>query len=179
MKRGCIIGCLVIMVAGFVIGIGALIYDYYLANKAAAPFKVMAEQVRTACSRCETAKQISTSPYRIGRVLVVHSAGDAIGSILTKDTLTNVVAISPEQVSTLVCVGEKVLSEVGHYTSGDAAYRVSRDVCIIDWTTGNIIYKTTLRGSTPPAAKTKSGSGTGSDPEYAELPGFISSLTEK
>jgi hypothetical protein len=38
MKRGCIIGCFVIVGLMFVIGLGTLAYDFYLASKAAAAF---------------------------------------------------------------------------------------------------------------------------------------------
>jgi hypothetical protein len=179
MKRGCIIGCIVLVAACFMLGIGVLIYNYYRDKQAAAPFKVIAEQVQLACSRCSAASPISTAPYRIGKVLAVHLAGDAIGSILTDKTLTNTVAFSPEEVGTLVCVGDRIKYVAGQYTGGDEAYRISRDVCVIDWASGEVIYKTTLRGSTPPAAKTKGGMDTGSDPEGYELKEFIKKLTVK
>jgi hypothetical protein len=179
MKRGFIIGCLVVVVACFLIGIGVFIYDLYRDARAAAQFKVLAEQIRTACNRCATTNPVSNRLYRNGRVLAVHLAGDAIGAILTEETLTNTVATSPQDIGTLVCVGDRVKQVVGHYTGGDAAYRISRDVCVIDWTSGDIIFKTTLNGSSPPAAKTRGGIDMGSDPEGYELREFIKKLVAK
>ena len=179
MKRGCIIGSIAVVFACFAFGIGALIYNYCRDQQAAAPFKVIADQARSACSRCSTADPNSTVPYPSGKILAVYLTGDAIGSILTDKTLTDTIATSPADIGILVCVGERDKYVAGHYTGGDPAYRISRDVCVVDWDSGEVLYKTTLRGSSPPAAKTKGGMDTGSDPESYELKEFIRKLPVK
>lgn len=180
MRRNRISGCgYVIVPVLIVIGIVTIVLNSCAANKAAAPFKGMKDQAQAACAKCTTEEPRSTTPYRTGKVLVVHSAGDTVGHTMAEKALVGILAISPEEVGTLICVREKIQDRVSSYTSGYVAYRLSREICVIDLATDDVIYKMTLRGSSPPTTKPKGGSATGTDPEYTQLRDFILKLVEK
>lgn len=102
-------------------------------------------------------------------MLVVHNAGDAVGHPMAEKALSGILATSPEDIGTLICVGAKTQERISSSLSSYAAYRLSREICVIDWTTGEVIYKTTLQGSSPPISNPKGSSAVGSDPEYTQL----------
>lgn len=171
---GLVFGALV-----FIVAIVLFVVNSCAASRAAAPFKGLTEQAQATCAKCTSAEPLSTTPYRIGKVLVVHTAGDTVGHTMADKTLAGIVAVSPEEVGTVICVGVKTTKRINSSTSSYAAYQLSREICMIDWATGDVIYKTTLKGSAPATSRSKAGSSTGTDPEYMRLHDLIAGLTEK
>ncbi|MHB1356455.1 MAG: hypothetical protein ACYCZF_10820 [Anaerolineae bacterium] len=172
-------GGLVIGAIAIVVIIVLLVVNSCAASKAAAPFKDMEGQAQTVCAKCTSVEPLSTSPYRIGKVLVVHTAGDTVGHTMADKTLAGILAISPGEVGTVICVGAKTTKRINSSFSSYAAYQLSREICVIDWITGDVIYKTTLKGSAPATSRSKPGSSTGTDPENTRLRDFIANLPEK
>lgn len=178
-KRGCGFGCGVVIVALMLGSLAFAVVYYYQAKKAAAPFKGLTEKSQMVCSQCQKNQKV-TFPYRQGKVLVVYSAtGQTIGHTMAEKILKGIVATNPDEVQTLVCVGEQRKQQEGVYRDGAPAYRLYRDICLINWQTGEMINQRTLAGSAPPKVKNKKGADYGTDPEYYELTSFILSLTEK
>ena len=97
---------------------------------AIAPFVGMKEQVRTMCARCSTAAK-SKEAYRIGKVLVAYDTGEIDGWSMSTDYMDGLIATTPADVGTLVCVGEaeKEVDTSFKYGDGTLAYRVKRSVC--------------------------------------------------
>jgi hypothetical protein len=170
------LGCMVVVIVALVILAGSAIFRGCSANKAASTFAGMESQAREVCAKCIKGEAIGSKPYRTGKVLVVHRLGDTVSHTMVERTLKGIVASSPDEVSTYICVGPVDMQRVGEYSGGGgAAYRLSREICIIDRKTGEILYKTILTGS-PPSDFDNTGTSSGSDPEYAELTAFIRSL---
>ena len=148
--------------------------------QAAAPFRGMKQSAQTACAQGAEMQFTKTTPYRTGKVLVVHTAGDAIGHTMAEKTLEGILAVSPEEVGTLICVGEAQRHQVGTYNTGLRAFRIDRWIWIIDLATGNVNYKSILEGSSPPyEIRNGDKSNTGEDAEYTRLTNFILKLPEK
>ena len=179
-KGGCTrIGCtslIVLLIGG---AIFAMVTFSVREIRAVAPFKDSKAQYLTACSVCQQVTQDTTNPYRIGRVLVVHTDGSAVALTMANRRLKEILATSPDEVGTLICVGDAVDIKTGSYTDSSGAYRTSRDICLIDMADGKVIFRTTLRGTSPPSVKRGSESGTGSDPIGNVLTEFILSLQVK
>jgi hypothetical protein len=146
---------LVIVLVLIVIVLVIIVLNSCAASKAAAPFKGMNARTQAACVKCVTGQPKGTAPYRIDKVLMVHTAGDTIGHTMADKALVGIVAVSPEEVGTVICVGEKIQERINSSLSSYAAYQLSREICVLDWATGDVIYKTTLKGSAPPTSNHK------------------------
>ena len=172
-------GCYAIPVAMIVLIVVIIMSGGIRDSQAAAPFKGMKELAQAACAQGVETQLTNSSPYRTGKVLVVHTEGDTVGHTMAEKTLVGILAVSPEEVGTLICVGEKERHRAGTYNTGAAAYRLDRSIWVIDLATGDVIYKTILGGSSPPQIIRDGDSDTGDDPEYRVLTQFILKLPEK
>lgn len=143
---------------------------------AATPFMWMRPKALAACKACYTAQMDGTKPYRMGRVLVVNSSGAAFGLVLANKALAGIAATAPDKVGTLICVGEPVSVQMGTTPTGVKLYRIYRDVCLIEWSTGRVIYRTSLAGSQLCISSYSGDVTQGSDPFNAELIDFIVAL---
>lgn len=144
------------------------------------PFKAITMQAQTACSIGWGKEPTSTVPYRIGKILVVDAWGDVTDYLKADKVAANVVASSPEEVGTLICVGSSKELYLGKPSSRLPAYQLLRDVILVNLATGDVIYKATLKGSIPPtSADPQGGSYYGTDPEFEQLREFILALPEK
>jgi hypothetical protein len=149
------------------IGCVALIVMNIREKRAAAPFKTMTEQARTLCAQCFSPGEeppAPPAPYRQGKLLAVSAdSGEALG--LTMARLSpELGATSPEQVGTLVCVGEVQREKVWSYTDRQPGYRLHRDLCIYDVVAERVVLTDMLSGDMPPPSKQSSGAESGSDP---------------
>ncbi|MHB1356457.1 MAG: hypothetical protein ACYCZF_10830 [Anaerolineae bacterium] len=126
-----------------------LIFLGIQAIRAAAPFIWIQPTVLNACKACLSAPLDGANPYRRGRVLVVNSSGMALGLVLADKTLTGIAATSPKEVGTLIRVGDPVTVQMGVSASGAKLTQTFRDICLIDWSTKQVIYRTSLAGSKP------------------------------
>jgi hypothetical protein len=134
---------------GIGIAILPIIYLGVRASLAAAPFILMQPQALVACRACASAPLDGVTPYRHGRVLVVNQAGMALGQVMADKALAGIVAANSAEVRTLISVGDPVSVPAGISPAGVKLYRIYRDVCLIDWSTRQVLYRTSLPGSKP------------------------------
>lgn len=143
------------------------------------PLEAVKEQARTACSSGWSEGLASTTPYRIGKVLI-YTEREVIEYLSADRALTSIMAVTPEEVGTVICVGSRKEAYLGKPPSRLPAYQLLRDICIINLATGDVIYKTTLKGSIPPPSTDPQGvSYFGTDPAFSELCEFIARLPVK
>lgn len=126
-----------------------LIFLGIQAIRAAVPFIWIQPATLSACKTCSSAPLDGANPYRRGRVLVVNSSGMALGLVLADKSLVGIAATSPKEVGTLVRVGEPITVQMGVSPAGVKLTQVFRDVCLIDWSTKQVIYRTSLAGCKP------------------------------
>jgi hypothetical protein len=136
-----IIGACLALVPIIIIGVRATL--------AAAPFILLQPGAMVACRACESTPLDGTIPYRRGRVLVVNYSGMAFGQVLADQSLAGITATNTGEVGTLIAVGDPVTVQMGTAPSGAKLYMTYRDVCLIDWSTKQVIYRTSLAGSKP------------------------------
>lgn len=172
-------GCAILLVLGIVVGLTAVIITLGRNAQAALPFKGMKDQVQAICLHCSGQPLNALEPHRRGRVLVVDSTGAAIGQVMANKRLAGIRATVPNEVGSIIFVGDKEEHQTGSYTDGSEAYRVYREGCIIDLVTGNVLYRGSIRGTPPPSTKSGAGPESGSDPLNAELIAFILALPEQ
>ena len=117
---------------GFCVALVPLIILGIQAAGATAPFITMQLRALVVCRVYETAQMDGSNLYRKGHVLVVNSLGIPFGQVLANKALEGIVATAPDQVGTLICVGNPVFVQIGTAPSGDKLLRVYRDVCLIE-----------------------------------------------
>lgn len=158
--------------------------QYYRSKRAAAPFEGFEEEARAACSRCFSLseKSAGAAPYRRGKVLVVEADTGEVTTVIgvtMADLPSEVRAISPEEVGTLVCAGEVQQLQVSTYQDREPAYKLYREICIYDLTAEEVILFDTLWGGPPPPIKTEKGPKSGPDPVHRELVSLLEGLPVK
>ncbi|MCE5257565.1 MAG: hypothetical protein LLG44_00715 [Chloroflexi bacterium] len=116
---------------------------------ASTPYVTLQPRLQEACRVCSGAPLDGTKPYRIGRLLVVQPSGIPIGQIMADESLAGITAPSKNTIGTLVCVGEPVSVRIGTASCGTPLYRQYREVCLIDYATQRVLYRTNLAGSQP------------------------------
>jgi hypothetical protein len=178
------IGCGLIVLFWIVLGTIEIV-QYFQRKSAQTPFKSIAGQYQAVCKTCFS--QVSEfpklldfqvdnydyylpySPYVHDKVLVVEAVtGEAIGKTML-ELSPDIAAKNPDEVTTLVCAGEKMKLEYGTYTDKSKAYWYRRDFCIYDIPARKVILAAKINGTSPPTFKQSSESGTGSDPAYNPL----------
>jgi hypothetical protein len=172
-------GCLLFLVLLLIIGVGTMVWRSCQPDKALEPFAVIKEIARSVCNGSMQKQPISSMPYHVGKILAVRSDGEAIGHIMEFAPIQDVIAVSSQEIGTLICVGDTVLTEIDHSSERAAAYQISRDIYVVDWTTSDVIYKINLKGTLPLTPVSKVDAIAGTDPEYTLLLDFISHLPEK
>jgi hypothetical protein len=186
------IGCGLIVLLWIVFGTFEIV-QYFQRKSAQTPFKSLAGQYQAVCTTCFS--QVSEypdlltynfddvsqyySPYVRDKVLVVEAVtGEAIGKTML-ELSPEIAAKSTEEVTTLVCAGEKKKLEYGTYTDKSKAYWYRRDFCIFDIPARKVILAAKINGTSPPTFKQSSGSGNGSDPAYDPLIKILEGLPRK
>jgi hypothetical protein len=119
------------------------------AASASLPFIAMQPRLLAACKVCDTAPMDGASPYRRGSMLVVNRLGFTFGQVLADKRLGGIAATQSSKVGTIIRVGDPVAVQVGISPTGEKLYRSYRDVCLIDWSTKQVIFRTSLAGSAP------------------------------
>jgi hypothetical protein len=176
-KLDCGIVSIIILVVTF-IGICALgVVQGFRSKKVADPFVDMQTQAREICSRCSSGfLDASVDPYYRGKVLVVEArTGEVIGLTMA-DLSSEIRAAQPEEVSTLICAGDPVETQVGTYEDREAAYELNRDFCLYDLVDKRTILVETLHGGSPPPIKHEAGPKSSPDPARNELITFLNQL---
>lgn len=173
------IGCGLCLIVGTVLVVTIVVITQVQNARAAAPFKGMKDEMQALGFHCSGYAYSTVEPQRVGRVLVVDSDGRAIGRVMARTKLNGIVATSPEEVGSVLLVSDAEKTQMGTYSDGAKAFHISREVCLIDLESGDVIYRGLLMGSTPPSSKSGGGSATGSDPLPDEVLDFIAALTER
>jgi hypothetical protein len=164
--------CLAIITIGLIV---RAITEIRLTNV----FMPMKAQYQVACERSIGVKSAPGTLSISGKLLIVEMDGEAYTNTMLNPSLKNVVASDYKEVGTLLCVGPKITKRVGTYTSGTSAYRIQRDISLVDMKTVSVIGGATIYGTNPPSAKPLGGSATGSDPRVSVLAKYVRALPVK
>jgi len=136
-----LIGAVVVLVPALVLGARAFLR--------AVPFIGAQPRAAALCRACAQAPVDGTKPYRIGRVLAAQHNGIALGNVMGDARLAGIAAVRPSEVGTLICAGQAVSVTVGVSERGAPLTRQYRDICLVDWRSGEVLYRTSLAGSQP------------------------------
>jgi len=138
-----------LVVIGACVVVAPLIWLGIRAASGAAPFASLQPHAMQMCRACSGTPVDGAKPYRIGRVLVVQPSGIALGQVMADESLAGITAQRKGEIGTLVCVGEPYQVQTGTSCHGEALYRTYREVCLLDYTSGAVLYHTSLKGSEP------------------------------
>jgi hypothetical protein len=172
-------GCAILILLAIGIGITFTIFTISRNAQAAAPFKAMKAQLHALCTFCSGTEGGTTPPSIVGKVVVIDSTGAAIGFVMANKRLAAIRAYQPDDVSTVILVGDIELLQFSTYSDGANAYIGYRDVCIIDLQSGKVLTSKRFHGSKPASSKQGAGAKEGSDPINQEIIEFILALTVK
>jgi len=115
----------------------------------AAPFAGLQPRAMELCRACSAAPMDGVSPYRIGQVLVVQPSGIPLGQLMADESLSSVLASRRGEVGTLACISEPYQVLTGASCHGEALYRIYREVCLVELSSGSVLYRTSLAGAKP------------------------------
>ncbi len=120
----------------------------------------------------------ATSPYVVEKILVLDGLTEGIwgeGQHLTgSDPFTNNI----EDAGTVVLIN-KSSDQVGEYSDGKPAYRVSYEMKIIDKKARMLIEERRFEGEDPPRSKSGRGEATGNPPPAITIINYLRSLPHK
>ncbi len=108
-------------------------------------------------------KQISL-PY-LG---MMKTERDQVPAWRIGNSIPHLFALSEESVRSIVCRLE-TKTQVGSYTDGSAAFRVTLNIRILSWPDGTVVFSKTVESGPPPETKVGFGGGYGSYPEGSNI----------
>ncbi|MHB9033453.1 MAG: hypothetical protein ACYC6L_10435 [Anaerolineae bacterium] len=135
-----LIGAVIALVPAFVLGArGAL---------AALPFYTLQPRLMELGRACAAAPVDGIKPYRVGKLLVVQPNGLPYGRVMDLLRAGALGAAKQGEIGTLVRVGEPFKVQALGSDCPDAC-RLYREVCLIDFASGKVLFRTNLAGSDP------------------------------
>jgi hypothetical protein len=157
-------GCLIVVIAVICVVVAVAIGESIYHNNVLGVFKPEMQQYAAMGASTPGPSSELTRPMKV--IVISCKDGDKsfAGDSLYFSLPEGMRAKNPQEVNTVVKLFRHE-TEVGTYTDGASAIRLSAEVAVVDMASNTTICDQTFWGSMPPDTKSGSGTGYGSSPD--------------